>query len=102
MIDEGRVVTESPVQDLLRPLNEFEIVYRATGADGGLAWLSEFQTLDGSNTIVRLNDVNKYAQAISELSTSGVEIISTSSRTQSLEDHFIHLVSKRKRIAAGV
>lgn len=102
MIDEGRVVTESPIQDLLRPLNEFEIVYRTGTPDGGLEWLREYQVSDGSNYVVSLNDVNKYARAISELSTSGAEIVSTSSRTRSLEDHFIHLVSERKRVAAGV
>jgi len=99
MIDQGRVVTEAPVQELLRPLNEFEVVYRSTEGHTVPEWLRPYVTGEGGTQTVRLNDVAEYARAISELSTTGVEILSTSSRTRSLEDHFIDLVTERKRNA---
>ena len=46
---------------------------------------------------VRIDSVEEYARAVSELAASGVIIQSTESKSRSLEDHFIELVASKER-----
>ncbi|MEQ8822510.1 MAG: ABC transporter ATP-binding protein [Sumerlaeia bacterium] len=104
MIHKGRIVTEAPVSELMKPLNEFEVVYSAAEGD-----VSPAESLDGV-TVLRDGEVHRaivrdpsvYAKVLESLSTGGVGIRSTSSRTRSLEEYFIELVSEENAAAGGV
>lgn len=93
MIDKGRIVTQASVADLMKPLNQFEIVYRLPD---GAAQPSELQELapahDGEVYRLDLGSVQDYARAIAALSSIDASVLSTSSKTRSLEEYFISLV----------
>ncbi len=94
IINKGSIVTQAPVSELLKPLNLFEIVF----AGAGPAWQMPERiarhnpTRVGENFQVTIRDVAEYAQAVTEVVASGAKILSTSSKTQSLEDFFITLI----------
>jgi ABC-2 type transport system ATP-binding protein len=100
MIHKGRVVTEAPVRELMKPLNVFEIVYTLPpGADNPAPLAATNPERDGSHWIARLQGVEAYAAAIAALGTAGADIHATSSKSRTLEEYFIELV-KREEPAA--
>jgi len=92
MIHCGRLVTEATVSELMKPLHEYEIVFEST--DGvlpePLQSMNPQREGDAWRLVVR--DVERHAEALTLLSQHGIGIRSTSSRTRSLEQHFIDLV----------
>ena len=97
IIHKGRVVTDSPVADLMAPLNEFEIEFAPpAGGDGALPEAVRNLgvgpgAVDG-NRMVTARGAADYAAAVAALAAAGVTIARTASRSRSLEDHFIQLV----------
>lgn len=95
MIHKGRVVAKATVQELMKPLNSFEIVFKL---DGGRALpeavARHSPSRDGENQKVVINEVEEYARAVHELSAAGAQILNTSSKTRSLEEYFIDLVQR--------
>ncbi len=93
MIHQGRIVTEATVAELMQPLNEFEIVYRLSGGGQPPAELAAFASVrDADDYKLNLRSVDEYARAIATLANSGAQVVSTSSKTVSLEEYFIKLV----------
>ncbi len=93
MIHEGRIVTEAPVSDLMKPLNLFEIVF---SMQDGNTLPESVERLgparDGNQYRLSINDVELYSRVVHELSQAGAAIHSTSSKSRSLEEYFIELV----------
>lgn len=95
MIHKGRIVTQASVAELMKPLNEFEIVFQLNdGAAMPESLARHGPQPDGQHFRVRINDVKDYSQAVHDLSQLGASIHSTSSKTRSLEEYFINLVQK--------
>lgn len=95
MIDQGRIVTQATVQELIRPLNEFTIVYAlADGREAPASIARHGPARDGEHWTVTLRDTDAYAGAVADLAAAGARIVRTASASQSLEDYFISLVRK--------
>lgn len=94
MIHRGKIVTEASVSELMKPLNEYEIVYRLPAGARQVEELVRFNpNRDADQYKLAITSVEDYARAIAALAaTDGASVISTSSRTRSLEDYFISLV----------
>jgi ABC-2 type transport system ATP-binding protein len=92
MINQGKVVAEAPVAELMKPLNEFHL--RFSTADSQLpAELAEYQPHRNEHGwTAQFTDQGQYTEAISRLARNNCQIISTESKTRSLEDYFIELV----------
>ncbi|MBN1517839.1 ABC transporter ATP-binding protein [Candidatus Sumerlaeota bacterium] len=96
MIHQGRIVTQKPVAELLKPLNLFEI--RFADINGELPTeVKEFNPArQGSEWTLRLDDLERYTRALDALRRSGCEVRGARSLTQSLEDYFISLVEEAR------
>ncbi|MBX7244537.1 MAG: ABC transporter ATP-binding protein [Candidatus Sumerlaeaceae bacterium] len=93
MIHKGRIVTEATVQELMKPLNEFQVVFQLPDGSPVPDSISRHKPeRDGSNWRASIRDTAEYAAAVADLSQCGARIVSTSSNSRSLEDYFISLV----------
>lgn len=93
MIHKGRILAEATVQELMRPLSLFEVTFRCPdGAPLPDSVARHGPQRDGEIVRVAIRDVADYARAVEELAAQGAAILSTSSKTSSLEEHFISLV----------
>jgi ABC-2 type transport system ATP-binding protein len=93
MIHKGRIVTEATVRDLMKPLNEFGVVFEMPdGREMPPAVAAHKPECDGGRWRVTIRDAADYAAAVAALTAAGARIVSTASRTRSLEDYFISLV----------
>lgn len=109
MINKGRIVTEAPVADLLKPLNMYDLTFACTttGIPDEMQKLGATPTGQGTWNL-RLTDQEGYTQAISALARHDCRILSTESRNRSLEEYFIDLVNateagaERQTAGAGV
>ena len=102
MIHEGRIVTEAPVADLMKPLNLFEIVFSMKDGNEPPEEVSRLgPSRDGNQFRVTINDVELYSRIVHELSRSGAAIHSTSSKSRTLEEYFIELVKSSPREGAA-
>ncbi len=102
MIHRGEIVTEATVDELMKPLNVYEITFHLP--DGSRipdAVRGHGVKTDGHLHTLTITDVEEYSQAVSELAAAGVSIQNTSSKAQSLEDYFIDLVQSRERETAS-
>lgn len=95
MIHNGRIVTESSVTDLMKPLNLFEIVFRLDSASMPGIVARFHPAPQGEAFRVSIDDVKAYSEALSALARAGAVIQSASSKTQTLEEYFIDLVRKK-------
>jgi len=98
IIHKGRIVTQAPVTELLKPLNVFDHVFALPSENVALPERLARASLErtGDAWRVTIRDVNEYAQTVTELVATGAKIISTSSKTQSLEDFFINLIHEAR------
>ena len=95
MIHKGRIVTEASVAELMKPLNQFEIVFQMNNGDAPPEVVARFNpTRDGHYFRAHIGNVEDYAAAVAALGTCGARIHSTSSKSRSLEEYFIDLVQK--------
>ena len=93
MIHKGRVVTQATVAELMKPLNEFQVVFQVADGKALPATVERCTpSRDGNHLKVRINDVAQYAEVIRDLAECGATIHSTSSKSRSLEEYFIDLV----------
>jgi ABC-2 type transport system ATP-binding protein len=95
VIHRGRLLTEAPVSSLMQPLNQFEITF--AGVNGAtlpesIARLKPHEL--GDHFQLMTQQVEDYLAALTQLIEGGFQIQRTSSRTRSLEDHFIDLVGQ--------
>lgn len=92
IINRGRKVQEGPLEDLVRPLGGFRILFRGGDRLPVLPQAPE-QRADGVMKLeVRPED--KPHQILRDLVTSDVEIIEFNSKRGSLEDHFIKIIQE--------
>lgn len=97
MIHKGRVVTEAPVAELMRPLNSFEITFSLPEAGPKPEFIGRLGLQAGPGTqTINLSDAGEYSRVIAELTSVGGSIIDASSKSRSLEDYFIQLVRERE------
>lgn len=102
MIHKGRIVTQATVAELMEPLNAFEIAFTLPEGTAIPASVQAFgPKTDGNLHTVLISGVEGYARAISELAAAGAAIRSASSKTRSLEEHFIGLVTAAGRGASA-
>jgi len=102
MINQGHIVTEAAVGDLLKPLNEYEIVYRLPAGQPQPEGVGHYQpTLESGEYRLVLQNVDDYASTIAQLAHGRAEIVRTSSRAVSLEEYFINLIRDSKAANAG-
>jgi ABC-2 type transport system ATP-binding protein len=103
MIDQGKIVTQSTVAYLMKPLNTFEIICKAQDGKDLPKELESYKPVAhaGGFKLV-ITGVAEYAKVMEILSLSGTSIISTSSQVQSLEDYFIKLVHGSSKIVPGL
>ncbi len=102
MIHRGRIVTEATVEELMKPLNAYEIVFHLPDAAELPACVKQCgPKAEGRLHTVTIPDVTAYSRAISELASAGAKIQSTASKTRSLEDYFIDLVRSTEREAVS-
>ncbi len=95
MIHKGRIVSESRVQDLMKPLNVFEILFSLPGTGRMPEILNRYHPVpEGDLFRVVINDVEGYARAVSALADAGAHVRSTFSKSTTLEEYFISLVEK--------
>ena len=93
MIHKGRILAEATVQELMKPLNLFEVSFKfPDGAPLPESVERHRPQRDGEIVRVAIRDVTDYARAVEELASRGATILSTSSKTSSLEEHFISMV----------
>lgn len=96
MIHRGRIVTEARVSELMKPLNQFEIVFEMpAGKEVPEALAKTNPSRDGNRLISRIHDVTEYATCIQTLSDADAAIHHTSSKSRSLEEYFIELVQEK-------
>lgn len=96
MIHKGRVVTEAPVSQLLKPLNQFELVFRPASAGAPPAELAALNPArEGEQYRLHVSDPAQFSKAITAVVSSGGTVVSTASRSRTLEEYFIELVQGR-------
>ncbi|MCC7391107.1 ABC transporter ATP-binding protein [Candidatus Sumerlaeota bacterium] len=76
MINKGRVVMESPVAELMKPLNIFEVEHE----------------LEGKRDTITVNGAEKFNATLTDILSRGGRIIATRTATRSLEDYFIDII----------
>ncbi len=98
IIHKGHIITQAPVQELLKPLNIFEIIF-SIADPSKLPEVVKKHTVEntGETYRVTIRDVADYARAVTELVAVGAQILSTTSKSQSLEDFFISLIQEARR-----
>src|SRR5690606_16665859 len=80
MINKGEIVTEAAVNDLMKPLNVFDVHFTCPGnLPSELNALNPTHNPDGS-WLIEVTDQNIYANAIADLARTGCQILSTESR----------------------
>lgn len=93
MINQGKIVAESPVADLMKPLNVFDLNFTCDTPDLPAALHSMGASSAGAGTwSLSVTDQAAYADAIAQVAAAGCRITATESRSRSLEDYFIDLV----------
>ncbi|MDX1971121.1 MAG: ABC transporter ATP-binding protein [Candidatus Sumerlaeia bacterium] len=93
MIHKGRVVTQATVEELMKPLNQFELVFRLpAGVPVPEVVANQHPEAQGEQFRLLIHDVALYAQTLAALNAVSASILSTSSKTRSLEEYFIELV----------
>ena len=90
VINRGRKVLESPLEDLVRPLGGFRIVFKDGGKRPDLPREPEEQP-DGT-LCLRLAPEDQPHRILRDLVLSDVEIVEFHSDRGSLEDHFIRII----------
>jgi len=95
MIHKGKIVSESRVQDLMKPLNVFEILFSLPDEVTMPGILNRFHPVqEGDLYKVVINEVEGYSQAVSALADAGALVRHTFSKSTTLEQYFIDLVGK--------
>lgn len=98
MIHEGRIVTQSTVAELMKPLNEFELIYRLPEKAAQPQELLAFGPIrQDDNYRLNVRNVEDYARAVAALAAVDAQVVSTSSKVLSLEQYFINLVRQSDR-----
>lgn len=95
LIHKGRIIAESSVSELMKPLNLFEILFQLDS--GSLPELvSGYHPVpEGECFRIVIDDVRAYSKVLSALAQAGAMIMSTSSKSQTLEEYFIDLVGEK-------
>lgn len=95
MIHKGKIVTQATVEELMKPLNQYQVVYKLSASTTEPTLISnQHPVRTGDQSTLIISDVGLYAQILTELSRIKAEIISTESKSRSLEEYFIELVRK--------
>jgi hypothetical protein len=83
----------------MKPLNLFQVTFACNGGlPAELAELQPESTAEGYQ--LQLHDQARYAEAIARLARHDCRIVSTESKSKSLEDYFIELVRSAPEPAA--
>jgi ABC-2 type transport system ATP-binding protein len=94
IINHGRKVLESPLEDLIRPLGGFEIVFRE-GSGGHLPALPRTpETLADGTMRLHLAPEDQPHTLLRELVLSDAEIVEFRSERGSLEDQFVRIIQE--------
>jgi len=92
IINCGRKILESPLEDLIRPWGGFEIIFKEGGNPPPLP--HEPERLEDGTLRVRLTQEDHPAQLLRQMVLSDCEIVQFHSARASLEDHFIRIIQE--------
>lgn len=92
IINRGRKVLESPLEDVIRPLGGFEIIFKGNGKAVELPRQAEKQA-DGTLRVCLLPEDQPH-EILKKLVLSDVEIVEFRTERGSLEDHFIKIIQE--------
>jgi len=92
IINRGRKVIESPLEDLIRPLGGFQIAFKAT--DGLPALPREPEKAPDGTLRLHLTQEDEPHKVLRELVLSNVEIVEFQSERPSLEDYFVKIIQE--------
>src|SRR5690606_28535616 len=102
VIHRGRIVTQSAVADLMKPLNQFEIMVRIPSGGEIPGALADCDVRrDGDLLTGIAHDLETYTKALSNLKSQNIPVVRSESRTRSLEEYFIELVRSQADTSAG-
>lgn len=97
VIHKGKIKCQSTIDELLKPLNVFEIeFFPSTPLKNRIAELKALCDLTQNNEIwsCRVEGAEKYVAVLNLLTEEGAAIKNTFSKRQSLEDFFMQLIKK--------
>jgi ABC-2 type transport system ATP-binding protein len=92
IINRGRKVQENPLEDLVRPLGAFQIVFKPS--DGVPPLPRETEELPDGTRRVHLMPQDEPHEVLRQLALSDAEICEFTSERSSLEDHFIRIIQE--------
>jgi len=93
ILHKGRLIRNVTVEELVQPLNRFEIRFRSEG-ELPSSVREASPVAEGDHQKVTLNDVGSYSAVLKGLTDSGSEILETKTLQFSLEQFFIQLVNE--------
>jgi len=95
IIHRGRVVKEAGVSELLKPLNQYEIVFSVPAGKSMPEQVAKLgPQRDGERHRLVVFEMGQYSDSLEALNNAGCEVHQSASRNQSLEDYFIQLVNE--------
>ncbi len=95
MVHKGRIVKSARVQELMQPLNRYEISFATNGSGMPANIQARKPVANGESFDLTLSDVNDYSQTLTELAAHNCQILRTASQSSSLEDYFINLIREQ-------
>jgi ABC-2 type transport system ATP-binding protein len=100
MIHKGRLLKQCNLEELMQPLNEFEILFRLPeGVDLPADIAALKPAPDGEALYLVLNRVEDYSRVLSQLARLEAQILRSTSRTRSLEEYFIEMVGEKEPVS---
>ena len=95
IINQGELIAQSPVSELLRPLNRFQVEFTlpdGRSLDEVNSPGASFEKLDGGAYRCELAGSDAYAELIRQLAELQAPILHTKSHSLSLEEYFMKLI----------
>jgi ABC-2 type transport system ATP-binding protein len=100
MIHKGRIVSRAAVSELMKPLNQYEIVFNPLNDGAAPECLKGLYLREESGAFsVILDNLEDYTRLLGEFKNAGLKVIKTQSHSRTLEQYFIDLV--REKSAKG-
>lgn len=95
ILHKGKLIKNVTVQDLVKPLTQFEIDFTTTG-EAPKEIAGAIPIPNDRGFLVTLHNVDAYSRALKELPESGARITNTRSVQFSLEQYFIDLIGAKE------
>ena len=93
MIYKGEKIADERVEDLVAPLNQYEIIFAAPNADTAQGWIGD-RPLErrGDRFALVAQGIDEFSAVVQRLTEHQVRILSTRAINTSLEGYFMNLI----------